>query len=87
MPQTTDNTLLTETHWPLFTCDKEHLNSFIQAYHQQKPKKKITERVKDLANLTITERDQVREESLSSSLKRTKFVKQRPKAATLLQWV
>ena len=22
--------------WPLFTCDEEHLNLFIQAYHQQK---------------------------------------------------
>jgi hypothetical protein len=22
--------------WPFFTCDEEHLNSFIQAYHQQK---------------------------------------------------
>ena len=44
MPQTIDNTLLTETHWPLFTCDEEHLKSFIQAYHQQKKKKNYRKR-------------------------------------------
>jgi hypothetical protein len=33
--------LLTETHWPLFTCDIEHLSSFIQAPLGKKKKKKI----------------------------------------------
>ena len=47
--------------WPLFTCDEEHLNSFIQAYHQQKHRFKGKKKKKDLVRERPSESNKYRE--------------------------